>query len=67
MDLDESVRSQIENNVAAAGVKEKASLHVKLEPADEKILHKAHKMYRASTNWLLIKSWNKLITFQLLP
>ena len=48
MDLDESVRSQIEKNVAAAGVKEKASLHVPLEPADEKILHKAHKMYRAS-------------------
>jgi len=42
MDLDESVRSQIEKNVAAAGVKEKASLHVPLEPADEKILHKVH-------------------------
>lgn len=65
MDLDESVRSQIEKNVAAAGVKEKASLHVPLEPADEKILHKAHKMYRASMDWLLIKFWNKLITFQL--
>ena len=63
MDLDESVRSQIEKNVAAAGVKEKASLHVPLEPADEKILHKAHKMYRASMDWLLIKFWNKLITF----
>eukprot|EP00435_Cladocopium_sp_Y103_P029060 s826_g7.t1 len=40
MDLDESVRSQIEKNLAAAGVKEKSKLHVPLEEADLKTLQK---------------------------
>ena len=41
MDLDESVRGQIEKNLAAAGVKEKSKLHVPLEETDLKILQKA--------------------------
>lgn len=41
MDLDQSVRTQIEKNLAAAGVKEEKSLHVPLSDQDEKILQKA--------------------------
>lgn len=40
MDMDESVRSQIEKNLAAAGVQEKSKLHVPLKEADLKILQK---------------------------
>lgn len=40
MDLDQSVRTQIEKNLAAAGVKEEKSLHVPLSDQDEKILQK---------------------------
>lgn len=40
MDLDESVRSQTEKTLAAAGVQEKSKLHVPLREADLKILQK---------------------------